>query len=226
MAHLLLRQQAIKLREQGKTYSEIRRELKVAKSTLSDWLTNYPLTSIQLTLLNKSISKNRDLAREKYRVTMRLRREARLKKTYKEQRNKLLPLSKRELLIAGLFLYWGEGDKYMKGAVGVSNSNPKIIKFALFWLIKILRVPREKIRIKLHLYNDMDIVNEIKYWRDYLKVPNSQFVNPYIKNSTRTGLTYKSFGHGTCNLLVLDTSLKERVMIGIEAIADFYCPRI
>lgn len=226
MARVKLRQQAIDLRKLGKTYSEIRRELGLPKSTLSDWLSKYPLTIDQLKLLNKTIKNNKDLSREKYRTTMSFRRESRLKKTYETQKKSLLPLSKRELAIAGLFLYWGEGQKRMSGYIGISNTNPKIIKFSLYWITHSLTVPKEKIKIQLHLYNDMNVSEEIRYWKDELKVATSQFNNPYIKSSTREGLTYKSFGHGTCTLMVSNVLLKERIMMGIEAIADFYCSRI
>ena len=226
MTYIQLRQRAILLRKQGKTYSEIRRELRVAKSTLSDWLSKYPLTPEQLVLLSKTISTNKDIARERYRITMRLRREARLQKAYEEQKKSILPLSKKELLIAGLFLYWGEGQKRLPGYIGISNTDPKIVKFSLFWLIEALMVPKGKIRIQLHLYNDMNIEEEVKYWNNELNISESQFNNPYIKTSMREGLTYKGFGHGTCTLMVSNILLKEKIMMGIEAIADFYCPRI
>ncbi len=46
---------------------------------------------------------------------MRLKRERRLKRQYNDVRKMLLPFSKRELFIAGLFLYWGEGGKTERG---------------------------------------------------------------------------------------------------------------
>lgn len=53
MARIIDRQKAIELRKQGKTYSEIRNELKVSKSTLSEWISKFPLTSEQMNLLKK-----------------------------------------------------------------------------------------------------------------------------------------------------------------------------
>lgn len=117
------RQKSIELRLQGKTYSEIKKTLGLSKSTLSDWLSKYPLTTNQLALLQKQISNNKDLAIEKYRITMRRKRETRLQKTYELQKNTLLPLSQRELAIAGIFLYWGEGQKRMNGPIGINNTD-------------------------------------------------------------------------------------------------------
>jgi hypothetical protein len=44
---------------------------------------------------------------EKYRQTMEAKKDARLDLFYKEEKAKHLPLSKKELFISGLFLYWG-----------------------------------------------------------------------------------------------------------------------
>ena len=67
---------------------------------------------------------------------MRLKREKRLKKCYKKEKKRWLSFSKRELYIAGLFLYWGEGLKLLKSSISLNNTDPKVIKFYLYWLIK------------------------------------------------------------------------------------------
>src|SRR3990170_3829771 len=111
MAHKFLRAEAIKLRLQGYTYGQIKRELNLAKSTLSDWLKNLPLSEEQLSLLIKNRNNSRDIRIERFQQTARNKRLLRLTNIFNEQKKGLLPLSERELLIAGLFLYWGEGNK-------------------------------------------------------------------------------------------------------------------
>ena len=149
------------------------------------------------------------------------------KDIYDLQKKKLAPLSNRELEIAGLFLYWGEGYKSLRGPVGISNSNPKVIKFSIYWLTNIYKVPPEKIKIRLQLYKDMDTNQEIEYWMKQGGCSKSNFRNPYYKNSLQSNLTYKKgFGHGTCDIFVNDRALLEKILMGTEAIADFYCSRI
>ena len=58
MARVIDRQRAVDLRKIGMTYSDIRKKLKVPKSTLSDWLRNYPLAKDQMLLLEKKKKKN------------------------------------------------------------------------------------------------------------------------------------------------------------------------
>jgi transposase-like protein len=226
MARVLDRERAIQLRQQGNTYSEIKRQLGIGKSTLSDWLSKYPLTQKQFQDLQTRIKNNKEIAIEKFRETSRLKRERRLKYAYETEKNRLLSLSLKELEIAGLFLYWGEGAKRINGYIGINNTDPKVVQFSLYWLIKILKIPKEKIRVSLHLYKDMDIYKEIDYWSTELNIPKGQFRKPYIKTSNRTGLTHKGFGHGTCGLVANNVLLKEKLMMSIEAIADYYCSKI
>lgn len=223
MAKVKERQEALELRLKEKmSYSQIKKILGVSKSTLSLWLRAYPLSKKRVSEL-----RNRNEARiEKFRETMRRKREKRLSHFYKEESKKWLPLSRRELLLAGLFLYWGEGGKTLFHTVSLNNTDPKVLKFILFWLTKALKVPKEKIRVNLQLYSDMNVKRGIGFWSKELKISPSQFIKPYIKKSKRVGLTHKNFGHGTCGLVVTNTRLKERVLMAIEAIADHYEKKI
>lgn len=69
----------------------------------------------------------------------------------------------------------------------------------------------------------MDINKETNYWVKELFLPIENFKKPYVKKSLRSGLSYKSFGHGTCNVLHFDSKLKRKILKSIEAISDYYC---
>jgi len=226
MARIKDRQKAIELRKQGKTYSEIKRKLGIPKSTLSNWLSRYPLTEKQLKLLEKTVRRNKEIGVERCRLTKQRKRDLRIKSFYEEERKKFIPLSRRELYLAGLFLYWGEGTKGLKFPISLNNTDPKVVKFYLYWLTRILKVPTKKIKVYIHLYSDMDIDKELRFWSRELKIPLKQFVRPYIKQSKRADIDHKGFGHGTCALVVNNVRLKERVMMGIETIADYYSTKI
>lgn len=215
---VILKSEAIKLRLQGKSYSQIKKELGISKSTLSGWLKNYPLSPERIKQL-RDFSEQRI---ESFRNTMRKKRETRQDIIYQREKKYLLPFSKKEWYIGGLFLYWGEGLKATRGTFSLSNTNPQMIMFYVNWIITTLNVKKEKISIRLHLYSDMDEVKETNYWSELLKVPTTQFLKPYIKPTTLSGLTYKSFGHGTCNVMVNNTSLTEKILFGIKAISDQY----
>src|SRR3989344_1484597 len=141
---------AIRLRKRGFSYSQIKEQLGISKSTLSGWLKDYPLSRKRINEL-RAWNERRI---EKFRETMRAKREKRLRDVYLAQEKKLLPLSKRELYLTGLFLYLGEGTKTKPYEASLSNSNPDVILFFMYWLLHICNIKKKKIKIKLHLYRD------------------------------------------------------------------------
>lgn len=226
MTRIAERRKAIELRQQGATYSDIRVKLNISKSTLSGWLRSYPLTRKQITFLEKNRKRNKKLAIERFRSTMRMKREKRLSILFKQEKKKWISLNQRELELAGIFLYWGEGNKRLDGPISLNNTDPDVLKFTLYWLKNSLKIPKHKIRIHLHLYSDMDAESEVKYWSRELDVPSTQFTKPYIKLSKRSDIDQKGYGHGTCAVAVSNVRLKERIMMDIKVISDYYSNKI
>ncbi|MEI6843544.1 MAG: helix-turn-helix domain-containing protein [bacterium] len=209
------REKAIKLRLKGLSYSQIKSEMGLSKSTLSGWLKNYPLS-------NEQIRKLRDLNPqriERCRNTKAKKVEARLESVLNKVSRDIATFSKRDLFIAGLFLYWGEGSKSERFTTALSNTDPAMLKFFLKWL-KLFNIDDEKLHITLQLYSDMNINKEIKYWSEELKLPKHLFKKPYVKTSTLAGLTYKrGFGHGTCNIRIFNRDFAEYVHMGMKRIS-------
>ncbi len=222
MAKTELRRRAIELRRLRKSYSQIKSELGLSKSTLSLWLRDYPLTAEEINALRG----RSEIRIERYRKTMRQKKERRLHSYYDEEKKKWLPLSARELFLSGLFLYWGEGGKTIHGQVSINNTDPDVLRFALYWVRIALKIPKDKIQVYLHLYDDMDIQEEINFWSKQLNMSKRYFAKPYIKKSTRAGLTQKGFGHGTCGLRVNNTVLKEKILMAIKAMANYFGEKI
>ncbi|MFH1968643.1 MAG: helix-turn-helix domain-containing protein [bacterium] len=219
MARFKDREKALALRKQEMSYSQIKAILGVGKGTLSAWLKDYPLSREKINQLSWKNEKRI----ERYRETRRQTKEKRLKEFYLKEKKEIFPLNKRDFFIAGLFLYWGEGSKILSKEVSVSNTDPSMVNFFIDWAVNHLKIPREKIRIALHLYNDMDINKEIKFWSNKLNIPKNQFSKPYIKQSSIKAINYKrGFGHGTCNARINDARLSEKVLMGIKSISDAY----
>lgn len=219
MARFEDREKALFLRKQGMSYSQIKEELKASKSTLSLWLRNYPLSKDRI----RELRDRNEQRIERFRETMRRKKEKRREAVYKIQRKNILPLTKREIFLAGLMLYWGEGTKSRMDALEIANSDPSVIHFFIYWATKSLSVVRDKIRIRLHLYSDMDIHKEIEYWSNALKIPETQFNKPYIKKTSSTRINHKgSFGHGTCQARAGNTPLAEKIFMSIKAISERY----
>ncbi|MFH1098691.1 MAG: hypothetical protein V1723_02100 [Candidatus Uhrbacteria bacterium] len=213
---------AVALRQQGQSYSEIKRALGVSKGTLSRWLEDLPLSANRVRELRDWNQKRI----ERYRETRRKTREAILEHVYRIMRRRVLPLTKRDLFLGGLFLYWGEGSKTKWNAPSLSNSDPVIVRFFVTWVIQSLGIDRQKIRVRLHCYSDMDVQRERRYWSRAIGIPLVQFGKTYVKESTRSALSYKGgFGHGTCNVIVNNAAFGRSVIMGLRVLREQFEPQ-
>ncbi|MFA5208174.1 MAG: helix-turn-helix domain-containing protein [Candidatus Paceibacterota bacterium] len=219
MARRKEKQEALEMRKRGLSYGQIKEALGLSKSTLSNWLKDYPLSEERIREL-----RNNEQKIERFRETMKRKKEARLNIFYCEEKSKLFPINKRELYLAGLFLYWGEGAKSQTAnKLTISNTDPAMIKFFIYWLEKSLDVSRDKMKVQLQLYSDMIIGEEVDFWSKILKLDKQQFIKPYIKDNLFSKINHKGgFGHGTCNLGIGDARLSERVLMALKSIGDYY----
>jgi hypothetical protein len=220
MAHREKKAEAVRMRNEGASYTQIKERLGVGKSTLSLWLRGLPLSESRMREL-------RDFSQvriEKYRETRRRTREARFAEVMSRASKDIGKLTRRELLIAGLFLYWGEGTKTAEATVSVSNTDPAMLRFFIAWL-ELLGVAKKRLKVKLHLYRDMDAEKEMNYWSKALGIPRPQFRKPYIKDSLRSGLSYpQRFTHGTGNIVFGNRDVAERVMQSLEYLRSQFAP--
>ncbi len=219
-----LRSEAVRLRcEERLSYSAIKKRLGVAKSTLSYWLKEYHLSDSELLTLRRNGWSKGEASREKYRRTMRLIKSEKEQKVYNKYIKSLSRLSDKALFIAGLMLYSAEGDKKNHTRIVIANTDIDIILFFTNWAIKYLGIKKEVIKIQLHLYEDMDIEEEKKYWVDGLKMDARQLYKVQIRVSQKSSFTYsESYRHGTCSLYILSVEKKMEVMAAIKAFFDLY----
>jgi len=223
MARIKDREKAIALRKQEMSYSQIKKVLGVSKSTLSYWLKDFPLSKERVEELQRKGWEKSEASREKFRITMRKKKEERIADAYKVQKKFLLPLSKRDLFIAGLMLYWGEGTKSHMYALELANTDPAVMKLFIHWLTKSLKAPKDKIKVRIQLYKDMDIDKTLQFWSKTLYIPLCQFVKPQVKKSSSKRINHKgSFGYGTCSAKICNVLLAEKIHMGIKVISDTY----
>jgi len=215
MARKLDKQKALVMRQKGMSYSQIKEKLKVSKSTLSNWLNDMPLSEKRI----KELRDNNPIRIERYRNTMRAKKDARLEEVYKKVSKDIGIISKRDLFIAGLFLYWGEGTKAQNSLVALTNTNPNMLIFFMKWL-KLFGVENKDLKVKLHLYSDMDIKQSLDFWSKKLKIPVSQFHKLYIKKTDLKSITYKNgFGKGTCSVILGSRDLWEYITMSLKYIS-------
>ncbi len=199
--------EAIRMRKEGATYTQIKDRVRVSKSTLSLWLRDMPLSKERM----DEVRGKNPRRIERYRETMRKKREQRLASVRKRLERDIGVLSKRDMLIGGMFLYWGEGGKTEYTTTVLTNTDPGMINFFIAWL-QLLGVEKENIRIYVHLYIDMNIAREISYWSKVTGIPKKQFRKPYIKTSRQSEISYpQRFSHGTCNVIYSNRDIAQYV---------------
>ena len=131
------REQALKLRLVGKSYNEITRLLEVPKSTLSGWFTGLVLPTHAQERLQKRVAEGsfRGLMKRNKNQTHLARERMRIIRN--EGRDDIKFISKNELKMIGLALYWAEGYKRLikkngrevtYHPVSLSNSDPELIQ--------------------------------------------------------------------------------------------------
>lgn len=166
MAKTKEKEKAIELRKKGYSYSEILKEIPVAKSTLSLWLRSVGLSKRQ----------KQRLTEKKLAAALRgakVRKEQRLlitKEIKDKAKKEIGKISGRELWLIGVALYWAEGSKQKEHNVSqkvkFSNSDPKMIKIFLKWLQNICKLPKSEISFRISLHKkSLNKLNRVqKYW--------------------------------------------------------------
>lgn len=180
---------------------------------MSYWLQDYSLSPIGLLE-----SKRKRI--ENYKKTLNKRKEKRFLEIYEKASKDVGFFSKRDLFLAGLFLYWGEGTKKQDSMVTLTNTNPAMLKFFIKWL-SLFNIKKKDLKVKVHLYSDMDITKTLDFWGKELKIPLSQFYKPYIKKTKIVSVKYKTgFGKGTCSVIIGNKPLWEYILACLKYFED------
>lgn len=222
------REKAIELRLTQKLgYGEIAKQVKVSKSTLSRWLEDLPLSEERMLELRREAWSHGEAKREKFRQTMRAKRDEREQKIYLTQKKKLSHISEQSLFVAGLMLYAAEGDKKSRSEIAFTNTDSSMVLFFARWLEKFLDIEQSKLRIQLHLYENMDIQAEEMHWKKQLHMVQGQLCKSQVRPLKAGGFSYREpFRHGTCKLYVGGVVKKSELMLSIRAFFDTYSIRL
>lgn len=218
------REQAIQMRiNEQMGYSTIAKKLGVSKGTLSRWLEHLPLTEERIRELRQETWSRGEAKRERFRATMRQKREQFEKEIYAKQVSAFRKVSRHSLFIAGLMLYVAEGDKKSRYEIAFTNTDPTLIRYFCSWLYMFLDVKKETLKIQLHLYENMDIAGEENFWKQALHFSQAQLCKSQVKQLRPKSFSYRdSIRHGTCKLYIGDGAKKARLMLSIRAFFDTY----
>lgn len=120
------------------------------------------------------------------------------------------PLSTEEikLLGLGLGLYWGEGNKLNKSAVRLGNTDPKLIRVFIKFLVKLFNINKDDLRFSLQIFTDINPDKAIKFWIKQLNIKREQFYKPIITKSNSLGTYRKKSKYGVMTVNYLNSRLR------------------
>jgi hypothetical protein len=182
---------AIKLRKAGYSYTEISKKTGLAKSTLSYHLSNIKYTP------NRETEKNIGLARTKAAITKSKQKQKTLNDAKRIARKDIGILTDRDIFMLGLGLYIGEGSK-THDIVRLVNSDPLVLKCFIKW-IKQIGLKSDNLMLRVHLYPESNIKESENFWLKELGLPKTSIQKTYIDTRLRkygtAHVTVKSNGN-------------------------------
>ena len=120
-------------------------------------------------------------------------------------------LADAKLFGFGLGLYWGEGSKKSKGMVKLGNTDPKLIKKFIQFLIQICGVKTTKMRFSLQIFSDMHTRKVMQFWfkelREFDILPQ-QFFKTTITPHRGIGTYREKTKYGVLTVHVCNSKLK------------------
>ena len=206
------------LRHQGLSYKEIRQKIPftISKSTISDWCKDIELTELQKDRLQKLFKEGSYKGRLLGSKVTQTRRANEVREIKEKARSEISSLTESEFKIAGLMLYWAEGNK--KHHIGVSNSDPGLIRFMMKWFKDVWGVQDERFKIYLNLHSGQNETQIKKFWSNVINLPVSQFGKSYVKKEG-TGHRKNILYNGTIKIEVCDKNLLYKILGWIEGIS-------
>ena len=122
---------------------------------------------------------------------------------------KTLSHKDRELLVAGVMLYFGEGAKTGQ-TVDLANSDPRILKLFLKFIRKICGVNEDRLRFYLYCFSDQNAVELIDFWCKELGINRDNFTKPYIRKTNRD--LSRRMPYGVLHIRYSDSRLLSKIL--------------
>ena len=132
------------------------------------------------------------------------------------------------LYVAGVMLYWAEGDKSSRNAARITNSDPEVLRLFMRFLRECLDVQNERMSITCNLFAD-HLVRQLaieQFWLDTLDMPRERlcksFVNVYSKYSQKKRTN--KLPYGTTRVVVHSTEVVQNIFGAIQEYGGFERP--
>lgn len=175
---------ARELRREGLSIKAIARDLEVSHGSVSMWCRDIVLTDEQIRNLESNYrdpNYGKRLHNSLKQQGIRIEKTERLKREGVEEVGEL---SKRELLLVGIALYWAEGYK-KDSQVGLGSSDPKMMQLYVRWLKECFDYSTGDLmfRVTVNESHEYRIDQIVQYWADLFGIDKSDFQKSFYQKS-------------------------------------------
>lgn len=202
------KEHAIRLRHEGMTLNEIVSRVDVAKSSVSLWVRDLPLSpkarariaSLQ-TAGQKSAQKT-NLERTRMKLL-----------AAKEDAQEIIhtmAITPDIALLSCALLYWCEGEKDRNDTTFTfSNSDSQLIRAFMKLMRHALILDEQKFRVRMHLHEYHDETSQRKFWSKITGISEQQFSKTYWK--PHTAKTIKNGYPGCVHIEYYDVKMARKI---------------
>lgn len=206
---ILLYNKAIRLRQQGFSYTEILESIPVAQSTMSRWCSTIPLTKEQQDRLDHKRDNNPFIKSLKEKA-LKTDNEAR---SWAVNRLKDLP-GENILLVSGLLLYWAEGADFTSSfTIEFTNTDSNMISLMMRFFREIFNVPKDKFKLTVRIRKGEDLKIAEKYWLGVTGLTTDNLRRSEILEKCKRPNKYP---RGICRIVIHDVVLAKRLIYMIK----------
>ena len=225
MAKTLQKEKAQDLRRSGLSINEIYKKLNVSKVSVSYWCRDIILSDEQIEKISNKTKKARSRG---LLLSSENKRGERIKRTIYWRsigKDDVSKLSRRDIFMTGLGLYWGEGCKKGNEETSFNNTDPNIIKLLIYWLKEFYGVGKEDLilRVSINNIHKARASDIIDYWSNLLKISKKQFTKTSLIKS-KVNKIYKNNKtyYGTLRVRARrGTNIIRRILGSIDALGSF-----
>lgn len=177
--------------QEGKSQKEIARKLKCSTNQVAYWMGKY---GIEMRSISQAIYLRNNPDGDPFKF--------------------VAPndIEKALLYGLGMGLYWGEGTKANKGSVRLGNTDARLVKSFMRFLIELFGVKKEDFRFSLQIFSDLDKNTATRYWVKALDVKPSQFTKPTITPYRSIGNYRQKSLYGVITLYYHNTRLRDLIV--------------
>ncbi len=208
------------LRALGWTLGEICEELGVSKASASLWCRD--VETDEQELARRRAARGRAARTQRPPNKLQRAKQAQLERCRIEGLQAIGELSERDLLVAGLALYAGEGAK-RDGYVWFANSDPRMIAFFIAWLRYFFDVDEARLRVALYLHRGLDLDAAVAFWSKVTQIAPAQFRKPY-RAVPDPSIRKAKHPMGCPGLGLTDVSIHRALMGQIDALLSSSLP--